>query len=138
MTIHQCYNTLGLSELASDTEVKKAYRKLSLKYHPDRNKEEGARAKFEEITLAKDTIMMFRDGRFAFPNRKAPPKKERPEKFGDVWLTQEEIESARRAYRDRMAYVKRKDAKNRKLSTVFSLIFGIILILILYDYLSKH
>ena len=34
---------------ASDADLKKAYKKLSKKYHPDRNKEDGAEAKFVEI-----------------------------------------------------------------------------------------
>lgn len=31
------YETLGIDKNANDTEIKKAYRSLSLKYHPDRN-----------------------------------------------------------------------------------------------------
>ena len=31
------YQTLGIENTATDTEIKKAYRSLSLKYHPDRN-----------------------------------------------------------------------------------------------------
>ncbi len=34
---------------ASDADIKKAYKKMSKKYHPDRNKEEGAEGKFVEI-----------------------------------------------------------------------------------------
>lgn len=48
----QCYQTLGLSESASLKEIKRAYRQLSLKYHPDRNKEETSDKKFKEITEA--------------------------------------------------------------------------------------
>jgi molecular chaperone DnaJ len=48
----QCYQTLGLNESASLKEIKHAYRQLSLKYHPDRNKEKESDKKFKEITEA--------------------------------------------------------------------------------------
>ncbi|MFD3088660.1 MULTISPECIES: DnaJ domain-containing protein, partial [Bacilli] len=46
------YEVLGISKDASKDEIKKAYRKLSKKYHPDINKEEGADEKFKEISEA--------------------------------------------------------------------------------------
>ncbi len=43
------YNILGVSKTASDDEIKSAFRKLAKEYHPDKNKEPGAEAKFKEI-----------------------------------------------------------------------------------------
>ena len=46
------YETLGVSKGASDAEIKTAYRKQALKWHPDRNKSTGANEKFKEVTKA--------------------------------------------------------------------------------------
>ena len=50
------YDRLGLSKDASQDEIKRAYRKLSKKYHPDTNKEPGAEEKYKEILEAYETL----------------------------------------------------------------------------------
>jgi len=43
------YGALGLTEEAEEQEIKKAYRKMSIKYHPDKNPDEASKEKFAEI-----------------------------------------------------------------------------------------
>ncbi len=50
------YDTLGVQESASAEEIKKAYRRLARKYHPDINKESGAEEKFKEINAAYEIL----------------------------------------------------------------------------------
>ena len=51
------YEVLGLSKSATDQDIKKAYRSLAKKYHPDVNKEKGADIKFKEVQEAYDTLL---------------------------------------------------------------------------------
>src|SRR5438552_3035767 len=50
------YQNLGIGRNASPDDVKKAYRKLARKYHPDVSKEKGAEEKFKEINEAYQTL----------------------------------------------------------------------------------
>ncbi|HUB99516.1 MAG TPA: molecular chaperone DnaJ [Solirubrobacterales bacterium] len=53
----ELYKTLGVAKNASDDEIKKAYRKLARKYHPDRNPDDKeAEEKFKEISAAHDVL----------------------------------------------------------------------------------
>ncbi len=64
------YETLGVSENASSDEIKKAYRKLARKYHPDINKTPEAQEKFKEINAAYEVLS-------------DKEKKEKYDQFGD-------------------------------------------------------
>ncbi|KAJ1608935.1 DNAJ domain-containing protein with a signal peptide [Cryptosporidium canis] len=50
------YEVLGVRSDASETEIKKAYRQMSLKYHPDRNPSPDASEKFKEIATAYEVL----------------------------------------------------------------------------------
>ncbi|MBP6981871.1 DnaJ domain-containing protein, partial [Candidatus Gracilibacteria bacterium] len=51
------YDTLGIHKTASESEIKKAYKKKALEYHPDRNKgDKSAEMKFKEVNEAYQTL----------------------------------------------------------------------------------
>jgi curved DNA-binding protein len=50
------YKILGVGRGASDEEIKKAYRKLARKYHPDVSKEKDATARFQDVSEAYETL----------------------------------------------------------------------------------
>ena len=52
MTKADYYDVLGVPKNASKDDIKKAYRKLALKYHPDKNKDKDAEDRFKEISEA--------------------------------------------------------------------------------------
>lgn len=50
------YKTLGLQKGATTEAIKKAYRQLALKYHPDKNKSPGAEERFKEVAEAYEVL----------------------------------------------------------------------------------
>ena len=50
------YEVLGVSRSATDEEIKKAFRKLAFKYHPDRNRDDGAEGRFKEVNEAYEVL----------------------------------------------------------------------------------
>ena len=67
------YKVLGVAKDATEEQIKKAYRKMALKYHPDKNKSPGAEEKFKEVAEAYEVLS-------------DPKKKEVYDKYGDEGL----------------------------------------------------
>ena len=55
------YETLGVAKNASDEDIKKSYRKLAMKYHPDRNQGAAAKGSEEKFKEAKEAYEMLSD-----------------------------------------------------------------------------
>lgn len=56
MDNNEFYERLGVDKNATQDEIKKAYRKMSKKYHPDLNKEPGAEQKYKDVQEAYETL----------------------------------------------------------------------------------
>ena len=57
MSKRDFYEVLGISKTADSKEIKRAYRKLAMKYHPDRNSDDpDAEDKFKEASMAYEVL----------------------------------------------------------------------------------
>jgi len=54
--LENLYNILGVSPTATTDEIKKAYRSLAMRHHPDRNAHPGAESRFNAIKTAYETL----------------------------------------------------------------------------------
>ena len=80
------YKVLGLDKSASQDDIKKAYRKLARKYHPDLNpNDEEAKKRFQEINEANEVLT-------------DPEKRKKYDQYGENWKHGEEYEKAQQQY----------------------------------------
>src|SRR3989304_418045 len=67
------YETLGVPRAATPEEVKKAFRRLAMKYHPDRNKSDDAHERFKSINEAYEGLSAPERRRSPPPSRRSAP-----------------------------------------------------------------
>ncbi len=92
------YKTLGVEKNAGAAEIKKAYRKLAHKYHPDVSKEANAEEKFKEVAEAYETLKD-KDKRAAYdqlgshqPGQDFRPPPDWQQQYGDAHFSFEDID----------------------------------------------
>ncbi|KAL3625484.1 hypothetical protein CASFOL_030938 [Castilleja foliolosa] len=104
------YDVLGVLPNASPSDIKKAYRLLALKYHPDVNKEVGASEDFKSIRLAYD-ILIDETTRIEY-DRALHHHQSAKRPLVDDWTINLEYEDELRLHR--WAYLKRKRQRTEK------------------------
>lgn len=85
------YKVLGVEKNATQEEIRKAYRQLSKKYHPDRNKSPEAKQRFQEVNEANMVLGN-------------PEKRKKYDEYGEHWQHADEFEAQRRQYRQGNGY----------------------------------
>ncbi len=107
------YQTLGLTKSATADDIKKAYRKLARKFHPDLNpKDENAHKKFQQINEANEVLS-------------DPENRKKYDQYGENWQHGEQYEQQRQQQRQQQSH--QQDFGNYgdgEFSDFFSSMFG--------------
>ncbi|RDK85589.1 DnaJ C-terminal domain-containing protein [Marinirhabdus gelatinilytica] len=86
------YKTLGVDKTATEKEIKKAYRKLARKYHPDVNPNDPeAQRKFQEVNEANEVLSN-------------PENRKKYDQYGKDWKHADDIERAKKQQQDQYQY----------------------------------
>src|SRR6478736_6902366 len=86
------YKILGISKTASEEDIKKAYRKLARKLHPDLNpNDKEAHKKFQQINEANEVLS-------------DPEKRKKYDQYGKDWQHAEQFEQARQSQQGQHSY----------------------------------
>lgn len=86
------YKILGVPKTASEDEIKKAYRKLARKYHPDLNpNDKEAHKQFQQVNEANEVLS-------------DPEKRKKYNEYGEHWQNADEFEKAKRSQAGQRAY----------------------------------
>ncbi len=111
MAVIDYYKTLGLSKSATESEIKKAYRKLARKYHPDLNpNDKDAEKKFKEINEANEVLSN-------------PEHRKKYDQYGEHWKNSEAYEQAKQQQQQR-AYQSQSGSGDAYSGQDFEDIFG--------------
>src|SRR4051812_21778117 len=110
------YETLGVSKNATEDDIKKAYRKLARKYHPDLNpNDKEANKKFQQINEANEVLS-------------DPEKRKKYDQYGKDWEHAEQFENARQQrggqHRSYGGQAPGGDFDDQDFSSFFSSMFG--------------
>ena len=115
MTFIDYYKILGLTKSASDKDIKKAYRKLARKYHPDLNpNNKEAEKKFKEINEANEVLSH-------------PENRKKYDQYGKEWQHAEAFEKAKQQQPYQRGYQQRRASggySNEDFSDFFESMFG--------------